>query len=55
MDKLIYWIGSSKQDLSKFPPDVRKKAGFQLRAVQKSHLCASCFSEKDSKDIEAGS
>lgn len=34
-DKPIYWLGSSKADLSKFPEAVRRNAGFQLRAVQR--------------------
>ncbi|WP_107666485.1 type II toxin-antitoxin system RelE/ParE family toxin [Cyanothece sp. BG0011] len=34
-DKPIYWIGSSKDDICDFPEDVRKKAGFQLRAIQR--------------------
>jgi phage-related protein len=34
-DKPIYWIGSSKQDISDFPPEARRQAGFQLRAVQR--------------------
>lgn len=34
-DKPIYWIGSSKHDIGDFPTEARRKAGFQLRAVQK--------------------
>ena len=34
-DKPIYWIGTSKQDIAKFPQDAKRKAGFQLRAVQR--------------------
>jgi phage-related protein len=33
-DKPIRWIGSSLNDLTNFPDPARKKAGFQLRAVQ---------------------
>jgi phage-related protein len=33
-DKPIRWIGSSLDELTKFPESVRRKAGFQLRAVQ---------------------
>ena len=33
-DEPIRWIGSSRNDLINFPDAVRKKAGFQLRAVQ---------------------
>ena len=33
-DKPIYWVGSSKIDISDFPQEARRKAGFQLRAVQ---------------------
>ena len=34
-DKPIYWMGTSKQDIAKFPQDAKRKAGFQLRAVQR--------------------
>ncbi|MFM2311919.1 MAG: hypothetical protein RLZZ04_1195 [Cyanobacteriota bacterium] len=34
-DKPIYWIGSSKEDIADFPTEARRKAGFQMRAVQK--------------------
>ena len=34
-DKPIFWLGSSKQDIADFPTEARRKAGFQLRAVQK--------------------
>lgn len=34
-DKPIYWIGSSKQDIANFSTETRRKAGFQLRSVQK--------------------
>jgi phage-related protein len=34
-DKPIYWMGSSKSDLSSFPEAVRRNAGFQLRALQR--------------------
>ena len=37
-DKPIFWIGSSKQDIADFPNEARRKAGFQLRAVQKGQL-----------------
>lgn len=36
VDKLIYWLGSSKEDTSSFPEEARRKAGFQLRAIQRS-------------------
>ncbi|MCP4656181.1 MAG: type II toxin-antitoxin system RelE/ParE family toxin [bacterium] len=32
--KRIYWMGSSRNDLRSFPRRARRKAGFQLRAVQ---------------------
>jgi phage-related protein len=35
VSKQIYWVGSSKVDISSFPEDAKRKAGFQLRAVQK--------------------
>ena len=31
LDKPIYWIGTYKQDIAKFPQNARRKAGFQLR------------------------
>jgi hypothetical protein len=34
-DKPVNWIGSSRDDVSSFPEDARRKAGFQLRAVQR--------------------
>ena len=34
-DKPIYWIGSSKEDIAQFPLEAKRKAGFQLRAVQR--------------------
>jgi phage-related protein len=34
-DKPIYWIGSSKEDIAQFPQEAKRKAGFQLRAVQR--------------------
>ncbi len=37
-DKPINWVGSSREDLSNFPTTARKKAGFQLRAVQKGRV-----------------
>ena len=33
-DKLLFWLGSSRNDLKVFPPDARRVAGFQLRRVQ---------------------
>jgi phage-related protein len=33
-DKLLSWLGSSRNDLKAFPPDARRVAGFQLRRVQ---------------------
>jgi phage-related protein len=38
MDKPIYWIGSSKEDISSFSADARRQIGFQLRAVQSGQL-----------------
>lgn len=34
LDKPIQWLGSSLEDLSNFPESARRRAGFQLRAVQ---------------------
>ena len=33
-DKPITWMGSSKEDLRRFPKNAQRKAGFELRAVQ---------------------
>ena len=30
----IIWMGSSKRDISKFDPDLKRAFGFQLRQVQ---------------------
>ncbi|NEQ12270.1 MAG: type II toxin-antitoxin system RelE/ParE family toxin [Moorea sp. SIO4E2] len=37
-DKPIYWIGSSRQDIRKFSDEARRKAGFQLRALQRGQM-----------------
>jgi phage-related protein len=34
VDKPIFWVGSSLDDLSGFPEDARRVAGFELRRVQ---------------------
>ena len=34
-DKLLAFLGSSQDDLRRFPPDARRDAGFQLHFVQK--------------------
>ena len=34
-DKPIYWIGNSKEDTAKFSSEAKRKAGFQLMAVQR--------------------
>ena len=34
-DKQTCWIGSSKEDLSSSPQEAKRKAGFQLRAIQR--------------------
>ena len=34
-DKRLTWIGSSLEDLRNFPEEARRKAGFELRAVQR--------------------
>ena len=33
--KPLTWIGSSREDLRQFPPEARRRAGFELRAVQR--------------------
>jgi phage-related protein len=33
-DKRIVWVGSAREDIRRFPPDARRKAGLALRAVQ---------------------
>jgi phage-related protein len=37
-DKPINWVGTSRDDLCSFPEDARRKAGFQLRAVQRGEM-----------------
>jgi hypothetical protein len=34
-DKPINWLGTARDDVCSFPEDARRKAGFQLRAVQR--------------------
>jgi phage-related protein len=34
-DKPINWVGTSKDDLCSFPEDAKRKAGLQMRAVQR--------------------
>ncbi len=34
-EKPLFWIASSREDLRHFPASVRRKAGFELRAVQR--------------------
>ena len=34
-DKSLIWLDSSKDDLLDFSPEARRKAGFQLRAIQR--------------------
>jgi phage-related protein len=34
-NKLIYWVGSSREELSNSSREARRKAGFQLRAIQR--------------------
>lgn len=34
-DKPIHWVGSSRDDIRAFPQEARRKAGLQLRAVQR--------------------
>ncbi|MEX0807053.1 MAG: type II toxin-antitoxin system RelE/ParE family toxin [Candidatus Binatia bacterium] len=34
-EKTIVWIGSSRDDLRRFPREARRKAGLELRAVQR--------------------
>jgi phage-related protein len=33
-DRVLVWIGSSRDDVRAFPEDARRVAGFQLRRVQ---------------------
>lgn len=37
-DQPINWIGSSREDLASFPVQARRKAGFQLRAIQRGQI-----------------
>ncbi len=34
MGKPVTWLGSSLEDIRRFPEDVRRSAGYQLRRVQ---------------------
>ena len=34
-DKPIHWIGTSKNDIRQFSDQAKRKAGFELRAIQK--------------------
>jgi phage-related protein len=34
-EKPLTWIGSSREDLRQFPTEARRRAGFELRAVQR--------------------
>ena len=34
-EKPVIWIGSSRENLREFPPEARRKAGFELQAVQR--------------------
>lgn len=34
-DKPLVWIGASRHDLLDFPGEARRRAGFELRAVQR--------------------
>jgi phage-related protein len=33
-DRVLLWIGASRDDIRTFPEDARRRAGFQLRRVQ---------------------
>ncbi len=37
-DKPIEWIGAAKAELLDFPDDARRKAGFELRAIQQGDV-----------------
>ncbi len=32
--KTLFWLGSSRNDVRKFPPDARRRAGYELYLVQ---------------------
>jgi phage-related protein len=34
-DKLINWLGNSRDEIRDFPEEARRKAGVQLRAIQR--------------------
>lgn len=34
-EKPLTWVGSSREDLRQFPAEARRRAGFELRAVQR--------------------
>jgi phage-related protein len=33
-DKPLVWLGSARRDIRAFPPDARRRSGFQLHKVQ---------------------
>ncbi len=41
-DKPLTWIGSSREDLLQFPAEVRRRVGFELRAVQRGDEPSDC-------------
>jgi len=34
-DKAVLWLGSSREDIRRFPREARRKAGLELRALQR--------------------
>ena len=34
-DKPLAWVGSTREDLRRFPQEARRKAGLELRAIQR--------------------
>jgi phage-related protein len=37
-DKVINWLGNSRDELRDFPEEARRKAGVQLRAIQRGEV-----------------
>jgi phage-related protein len=37
-DRPIFWVGTSREDIRSFPEEARRKAGVQLRALQRGEM-----------------
>ena len=56
LNKPIYWIGTARKDLGDFPDSVKRKMGFQLRALQQVNILLTSnpylLLAKESKRLE---